>query len=83
MLVLSRMVDEVIKLNIPAGTVFTDAAEITITVNKTGKQTKLGIEAPPCVRILRAEVDVVIADPPYGFREAGPVEDLPPEEAQP
>ncbi len=57
MLVLSRMVDEVIKLMIPKGTVFIEDAEIAIMVTKTGKKTKLGIEAPACVQIVRAEVE--------------------------
>ena len=74
MLVLSRKEGE--SITIEGG--------ITVTVlSQQGENVRLGIEAPPWVRILRAEVDVVIADPPYGFREAGPVEDLPPEEAQP
>ena len=46
MLVLSRMLNEAIKLTIPAGTLFSKEAQITISVLKIGKQTKLGIAAP-------------------------------------
>jgi carbon storage regulator CsrA len=74
MLILSRVLNEGLELTIPAGTVFTDDAKITVTVVKVGRQIKIGIDAPNCVRILRDEllgrgVDMIVADPPYAKPE--------------
>jgi len=62
MLVLSRKLDEVISITLPDGTV------IQVKVIEMGHgRVRLGFEAPPAVKILRAEVlDRDAAEPPGG-----------------
>lgn len=49
MLILQRKVKETIVITTPSGT-------ITITVTKTGRNTRLGIEAPADCKVLRGEL---------------------------